>query len=525
MSQQLDTQARLIEALQQPAAYPHPVGQVEHIETHISHLLLAGAFAYKIKKPVDFGFLDFSTLQRRHHFCEEELRLNRRLAPQLYLAVVAIRGTPEQPHFDGDGAVLEYAVKMRRFEQSELLDRQLPDLALCELLARELAAFHQQLPPCDPHTAYGTPERVAQPMLENFEQICSVLDAAPLAQRLDRLRAWTGEQLQQLRPELQQRRADGHIRECHGDLHLGNITRFRGQLCIFDGIEFNPALRWIDSLSDLAFLLMDLHHKGLQGEAAACLDCYLAETGDYQALPLLRLYLVYRAMVRAKVTTLRLAQERPGAADWQQSRAEFESYLELAERLCQPAKPLLMISHGLSGSGKSHFSGWLVQHWPAIRLRSDLERKRLYGLQPAEHSGSGLAGGIYTEAAGEATYVRLAQLAEVIVRAGYSVIVDATFLQRERREHFRQLAGRLGVPFLLLDLQAPLELLQRRIVERQRQGEDVSEADLAVLQSQCASAEPLDAAERRSALVIYSRQFPPEGLLQRITEQLNRDSD
>ncbi|MCU7844158.1 MAG: hypothetical protein KZQ93_10000, partial [Candidatus Thiodiazotropha sp. (ex Monitilora ramsayi)] len=257
----------LLRLLDLPDAFPHGSEGGEHIETHISHLLLVGEYAYKIKKPVDLGFLDFSTLEKRRICCEEELRLNGRLAPDLYLAVVPIHGSPERPTLETGGPVLEYAVKMRRFRQRDLLNESLPDRDEILVLAGQIAEFHQQAHTAEAGSDFGTPASVYQPMEENFRQIR--MQRHPLLEidRLNALQVLSEEFIESARDILQERRESGHIRECHGDLHLGNITRFEDRLTPFDGIEFNPGLRWIDTLSDLAFLLMDLQHRGLDGLA------------------------------------------------------------------------------------------------------------------------------------------------------------------------------------------------------------------------------------------------------------------
>ncbi len=338
----LENQQRMVSALLRPAAFSETPTDIDHLQTHISHVILAGDFAYKIKKPLDLGFLDFSTLERRKFCCEEELRLNRRLAPEIYLDVVSITGSMGSPSIDGEGDVLEYAVKMRRFPQSGLLSEVPPDRETIILLARLVAEFHQSIPQADSSTDYGMPERVIYPMLENFSQIREMGVESLELKRLDALEAWTRDQAQQLDALLGQRRQEGHIRECHGDMHLGNITRYQGKLEVFDGIEFNPNLSWIDSFNDVAFLLMDLEYRGLQQEAAVFINEYLAETGDYPGLPLLRFYQLYRAMVRAKVAAIRMGQAGQSDQEQQRISQEFSGYLEMAERYTRSTNPILV---------------------------------------------------------------------------------------------------------------------------------------------------------------------------------------
>lgn len=482
---------RLLEA----AAYPHPVAEVELIETHISWVLLAGDFAYKIKKPVDFGFLDFSTLDKRRFYCEEELRLNRRLAPNIYLEVLPLTGTPDNPHLGGAGEAFDYALKMRRFPQDIRLDRLLETGQLTPAhidgLARNLATFHLGLPPAETSALYGSPEQVLHPMEENFQQMRSPMMAPADLANLDRLHAWTRDEFERVRPLLAERKQRGFIRECHGDLHLGNIVLLESAPVPFDCIEFNDNLRWIDVVSDLAFAVMDLMDRKRPDYARRLLNTWLEHTGDYEGLRLLRFYQVYRAMVRAKVAALRAAQPALETGAQEKLRREYRGYITLAGQLAQPVAPTLLLAHGFSGAGKTTLTQPLVERLGAIRLRSDVERKRLFGLHALEKSASGVEGGIYTTDATTLTYRRLAELAGLVIEAGYPVVVDATFLRYEQRTAFRQQARELDVPFAILDFRAKEETLRGRIRQRARAGNDASEADLAVLEKQLAVAEPL----------------------------------
>ncbi len=505
------TQARLVEALQRADAFSHPVGELQHLQTHISHVLLAGDFAYKIKKPLDLGFLDFSTLARRKHCCEEELRLNSRMAESVYLEVVPITGTLEHPLLGGDGKALEYAVRMRRFPQNALLSGRPVGPELIERIAERAAGFHSVIPASGPDAAFGIPETVFFPMQQNFDQIRPLLDDAGELARLDPLEAWTRASYEHLTPLLQRRKDEGHIRECHGDMHLGNIALVDGEVAIFDGIEFNPDLCWIDTLNDAAFLVMDLEQAGEQALARRFLNRYLEISGDYEALPLLDFYKVYRALVRAKVTAIRLGQ--PDLEAWERTAvlAEYGRYVGLAESYTGERGTALIITHGVSGSGKTHASGRLLESVGAVRVRSDIERKRLFGLAETERSGSGTGSGIYSADAGERTYGRLRELARQILAAGCPALVDATFLERSQRQAFIGLAQELGQPLVILDIQASEAQLRERIEGRLAAGGDASEADLTILEHQLATREPLDADERAAAVAVdFSAPLPLE---------------
>ncbi len=505
-----DNSQRLVSALQQAEAYPHTVEAITLFETHISWVLLTGEYVYKIKKPVDFGFLDFSTLEKRRFYCEEELRINRRLAPQLYLDVVPVCGSPDTPHIDGTGAVFEYAVKMRQFDPQKTFDELLAHNALTLPIIDETAAviagFHQQIAIAGANTHFGTPDAIAQLVLENFEQLEQTLadttNADDIHKACKALRRWSQAQCEKLRVTFQHRKRAGFIRECHGDLHLRNIVLCNNQVIPFDGIEFNANLRWIDVMSELAFLLMDLDDHQQKKLSRQLLNRYLSLTGDYTGLATLHFYQVYRAMVRAKVASLRLAQisHTPQTNETKNGLAEIYNYIQLARDYTQPSPINLVITHGLSGSGKSYLARQLALNADLIHLRSDVERKRLFGLGETDHSDSLIDSGIYQQDATRATYKRLCTLAEACINGGFSVIVDATFLQHSQRNLFHSLAQRLKCHFRILDCQTKTTIMRQRIQQRAQQGTDASEADLQVLEKQLSKQQPLNSDEKKHAL-------------------------
>jgi aminoglycoside phosphotransferase family enzyme/gluconate kinase len=512
-------QAPLILALLDPERYDHPVARVELVETHISWVLLAGEYAYKIKKPVDLGFLDFSTLPKRRHFCEEELRLNRRLAPQIYLGVVPITGTIAAPRIGAAGEPIEYAVKMRRFAQEAQLDRVLGRGELkpqhIDALADELARFHGEIAVAAPGTPFGEPDAVYAPMHENFEQIRPRVDAA-LHAPLVRLEQWTQAAHKRLASVLAARKRDRFIRECHGDAHLANMALLDSKVVLFDCLEFNENLRWIDIMSELAFAVMDLDDRGRPDFGWRLLNRYLEQTGDYAGLGLLRFYQVYRALVRAKVAAIRLSQ--PGLRGEDRARAvgEYQGYMELAERYTQPRATPLLITHGVSGSGKSTVAQMLLESYGAVRVRSDVERKRLAGLHPMARSESELDSGLYSADLSRQTYARLGELARIVIGSGLPVIVDATFLRRVQRDAMRALATSLEVPFVILDTTAPDDVLRARVRVRRELGHDVSEATAVVLERQLATRELLGAEERARSVRIETEPVPTAVQVQKL---------
>jgi hypothetical protein len=476
------------------------------VETHISWVILTGDYAYKLKKPLDLGFLDFSTLERRRFCCEEELRLNRRLAPALYLDVVAVTGSADAPRMGGTGTAIEYAVRMRQFEETARLDRVLErgalDPARLDDLARRVARFHAALPPAGADSAFGGADSIAFYARQNFDQIRPRLAASEDRELLSRLDDWTIRELESRAATFARRKQDGFVRECHGDLHLGNIALIGGEPVVFDCIEFNPELRWIDVTSEAAFAVMDLEDRGRRDLAHRFLNTWLESCGDYPGLAVLRFYLVYRALVRAKVAAIRLGQPELPERERETALAQCREYLQLALRFTRPPRPWLAITRGLSGSGKTRLTLAAVETLGAIRIRSDVERKRLFGLAPEARTGSAPDQGIYGRAAGERTYARLAELADSALRAGFSVIVDATFLECARRQAFRALARRCGAPFAILDFQTPDEVLERRVAAREAAGQDASEAGIAVLRRQRQSMEPLAPDEQPFAIAI-----------------------
>ncbi|HER35065.1 MAG: AAA family ATPase [Halothiobacillaceae bacterium] len=479
-------QDRLIERFKENLAATDP--SLEHLQTHISHVFLTGSWAYKVKKPMNFGFLDFSSLDRRRHFCEEELRLNARLAPDLYDAVLGIDA--EGKLIEASDAAEEFVIRMRRFDQADRLDhlarRRGLDDKLVDRIADRVAAFHARAEAAPAQTHFGTPEAVWAPMQQNLEQIGPLLETEADRERLAEMERLSRAAFEAIRPIIERRKRDGHVRECHGDMHLANMAWFDGDVTIFDGIEFNDEFRWTDTANDLAFALMDLHKRRLIAPARQLLNRYLEVSGDYDALPTLRYYQGYRAAVRAKISLLSLRDGMPDAeraAAW----ADFREYVDLANTFFTPSEGRLFITMGVSGSGKSLVSRELVIARGAVRVRSDAERQRMF-TDPAER---------YTPMASDRTYQRLAEIARLGAGTGWPMAIDATFLERERRRDFESLAEEIGVPYTILFIECDNEQLLEYLRERRAQGGDISEADEQVLQHQLQKLESLGPDEAR----------------------------
>lgn len=512
-----------IKALEEASCYDHPIdyrNPIKILETHISWVLLTGQFAYKIKKPVNLGFVDYSTLDRRKKFCEEELRLNKLLADDLYIAVVPIYGSLSEPSFKPNfkagtpGVPIEYAVKMRQFDQNLLLDRLLKKNALSKeimlSIASQISKFHESTPKSSPDSRFGTPDNIREPMLDNFKECERLLQETnneheqlnikEKKEKLYALRKWSETTFLEKLLLIQDRKKNGFVRDCHGDLHLRNMvldnfdksdqslenpesTPKSTKVIIFDRIEFNPDFRWNDIMSEVAFLAMDLEEKHHTELCYSFLNSYLQAIGDYEGLELLNFYKVYRAMVLAKVTL-----ESP----IHNKLAIFSHYLDYAHKIALETtarKPELIIAHGVSGSGKTFFGNQVAPSMPAIHIRSDIERKRLYKAQPTN---------LYSEEKTEKTYERLYQIAHALLSFGFKVFVDAAFLQKKHRKKFQVLAEEFRIPFKILQFDADKSLLQKRIEKRRQEKQDASDATLEVLEMQLKILEPLTEEERKN---------------------------
>lgn len=497
---------RIIRALLKPQAYEHPVDmKPQLVQTHISWVILTGRFAYKIKKPVKLDFVDFSTLDRREHFCREELRLNRRLAPELYLAVVPITGDVDCPSVAGDGEPIEFAVRMKQFPQESLVSDAIVTGRLrpthIDALATTVARFHREINFAGASVSFGSPVQIFRDSQENFDEFRKLELSQGRAAQIAELWEWSLHQLQLLERVFLDRTTQGFIRECHGDMHLNNMILDDDRITFFDCIEFNEAFRWIDVINETAFCYMDLEAHLRTDWAARFLNTYLEWSGDYGGLALLRFYAVYRALVRAKVSLIRSNQTNRTDAESPEV-AEADKYFDLAYRLIAPNSPQLWITHGVSGSGKTFGTQSFVESQKAIRIRSDVERKRLAGMMPHDHSDSAQASHLYSTESTERTYNRLAELAAGAINAMYSVVVDATFLKQNQRELFIQLAAQLSVPIHILRFNAPVSVLRDRLVERMKSNADASEANVKVLEEQLRNQEPLAPEERAIAIEI-----------------------
>jgi aminoglycoside phosphotransferase family enzyme/predicted kinase len=469
---------QLIQAMLDPGFYPHPVQDpIQLIQTHISYILLTGDYAYKVKKPLDFGFLNFTTLQQRQHFCQEELRMNQRGAPGIYLQVLPITQTHGQFQFNGTGECVEYALKMRQFPQeslfSNLFERGELTPALMEELGRVVAAFHAQTETNDYIRSFGQPERVREAFDENYEQTQRYVGGPQTAQQYQETQAYTNRFFAERQELFQQRIKQDRIRECHGDLHLRNICLWEGKIFLFDCIEFNEPFRFVDVMYDVSYAVMDTDARHRPDLGNAYLNTYLEETGDWEGLKILPIYLNRQAYVRAKVTSFLL--EDPTASEDVKAEA-FNSaaqYYRLAWEYTLPKQGQLFVMSGLSGSGKSTVARYLARQQGAIHIRSDAVRKHLAGIPLRERGGPE----VYTPDMTAKTYRRLVQLGVDLAQEGYTIILDAKFDRQELRGMAIEQAQKQGIPVRILHCYAPeatlRERLQRRASSQTRQDSDL----------------------------------------------------
>ncbi|OYP28220.1 AAA family ATPase [Rhodopirellula sp. MGV] len=483
-------------------------------ETHISWVFLVGRFAFKVKKAIQTPFLDYRSLDSRMQMCKEELRLDRRYAPNLYCDVVSVRQTPDgivigdSP--ESEGTIVDYAVRMHRFDDDAILSSRLRagEITRADIchFAQELARLHessarQSVASSDAEPSPSSPIRAntaIEDAMENFDELRQLVpDQLPTLQRLI---VWTQSFYENHSLLFDGRVRAAFIRECHGDLHLGNIVDYDGELVPFDGIEFNDRFRWIDVISDMAFAAMDFAAHGREDFCFTLINEYLDQAGDHAAIPLVRWYLVYRALVRAKVAAIRLQQFDSDSDQVLQIRQECERYISLAESFSYRRPPQVTIMFGVSGSGKTFASAQLLEQQHAIRLRSDVIRKRHFGLKNTQRPTVEQQHDMYSNAATAEIYDRLLRLTRLVLNAGFPVIVDAAFLKREQRETFRRFTEEHHAHFAIAPCYADVTTLRHRVGKRIMRNDDASDADLTILDHQLYTTDELSATEKQSVI-------------------------
>ncbi len=498
----------LIQQMQQPGFYPHPVVEpIQLIQTHVSYVLLTGDYAYKVKKPVNFGFLDFSSLEKRRHFCLEELRLNRRGTADLYLEVLPITQSGDRYLLGGSGDPVEYVVKMRQFPAntlfSELFDQGQLTEDLLIRLAKVLAQFHAGAQTNDYIRSFGLVSQIRQAIDENYEQTLKYIGGPQTQEQFDQTRQYTDRLFAEQTALFNRRIEQDRIRECHGDVHLRNIALWQDQILLFDCIEFNEPFRFVDVMFDIAYIIMDLDARDRQDLSTVFLNAYLEETGDWEGLAVLPLYLSRQSYVRAKVLSFLLDDPSIPAAVKQESAQTAARYYRLAWEYTQPQPGRLFIMSGLSGSGKSTVARWVARQTNGIHIRSDAVRKHLAGVPLSDRGDASL----YTPEMTQKTYDRLLELGLMLAGFGYTVILDAKYDRTTLRQPVVQQAQANQIPVKILSCTAPLEVLQERLHSRTG---DVSDATVEILAQQ--QMDPYTASEQPLVVTVDTTRSLEEAL-------------
>jgi uncharacterized protein len=512
-----------IRSLMKPDAYPDPTDGVRLVQTHISWIFLAGKFAYKIKKPVDFGFLDFSTLDRRKFYCDEEVRLNRRLCPEIYLGVIPVREAKGGVSFLGDGKIVDYAVKMVRLPEERMADALLVKGVLSaddvKKIAETVADFHRRAGRGAEIENYGSLQAIRRNWEENFAQADEFAGSTLTPRDFLLVREWVEGFMSGNADLFTARVAGGFIRECDGDLHLENIC-LTGRVCIFDCIEFNNRFRCIDTAADIAFLLMDLEYYGRRDLAEIFLNEYVAASYDIGVLQLLNFYKIHRAFVRGKVESFRLKDPGIPESEKQEAAEKARRYFRLARGyvLRKKLEPMLLVICGLTGSGKSTIAKTLGRELGLSVLSSDRLRKELAGVPLYEHNTEGYAAGIYSPAHTEATYRELFTKADHMLESGVGAIIDATCKRRKDRESLLQIAEQHGAPLYLVLAESPEPVIRQRLEERTRNATSISDGTWEVYLRQRDEFEPILPSEGR--LLAVDGSASPEATVDAILDAM-----
>jgi len=493
----------VIGALRHASAYAHPAGDIELIQTHISCVLLAGQYAYKVKKPLSLGFLDYSTLERRRAMCEEEVRLNRRLCPEAYLGVVPIVRAGASYLVGGEGDAVEYAVQMRRMPH----DRMMPALLAAgrvsaddvRRIARRIAEFHGSSETDGRIAAFGRAEAIRRNWEENFGQAAPFAGDTIDASALGEVRAYVDALLRTQRPLIELRADAGRVRDCHGDLRSDSVVLHEdGRICVMDCIEFNDRIRYGDVAGDVAFMAMDLEYRGRRDLADEFLGAYMGAALDETIGVMLPFYTCYRAFVRGKVESMESAEAEVPASEREAAAARARAYFALARRYAVARRdPLAVMMVGLSGSGKSHLARALAARTGAALVVSDAVRKELLGVAAGKRLDAAYGEGAYTAAERDRVYREMLGRATAHLAAGRRVVLDATHIARADRDRVSAVAHERGVPLLAVVVEASEDAVRRHFAARTEDAEQPSDARIDVYRAQRARYQPPDEVDAR----------------------------
>lgn len=500
MSRQLE---RLIQALSDPAVYPHCPDSVQVVQTHISVVFIAGTLVYKVKKPLNFGFLDFTTLEKRRHFCNQEVILNSRFSEGIYLGVISICEGPHGINLEGQGEEIESAVLMRHIPEERLLiqmlheDKVTPEIL--DRLADRIAAFHSRAATGPEIASFGSMEVIYHNLTENFHQARPYIGRTIDAQTHQAISSHSLDFLRAHEDLITDRMKRGYVRDCHGDLHVDHVVILDG-IMLIDCIEFNDRFRYCDTASDLGFLLMDLDFLGYPALGKRIAERYAASAGDEHILKLLGFYKSYRAFVRGKVLGFTLDEPEVTSEEKESATETARQYFQLSLACLQPPPPpVLVITTGLTGSGKSFVADRLGKRLGIAPLRSDVLRKEIHGLGTTEHRLDKFGEGIYTPKATEQTYRLLLEKARRAVERGESVILDASFMRFQDRMDAGKTARRAGARFRIIECIAPHEVLRQRLEARMADPREPSDGRWEIFQEQRERFEPIRPEEREDS--------------------------
>jgi aminoglycoside phosphotransferase family enzyme/predicted kinase len=507
----------LIETLLEPGAYPERPEKVTLVQTHISYLFFTPTHVYKVKKPVDFGFLDFSTLEKRLHFCREEVRLNRRLAPGVYLDVVSITSDKEGISIGGGGEVIEYAVKMKRLPEETMLEEMLKTETvtseIIERVAEAVASFHKKAESNAEISSFGRPEMVKNNTDENFAQTRNYIGRTITKKQYGDIKAYTDEFLGSRKAAFIERVEKGFIKDCHGDIHSEHVSISDG-IQIYDCIEFNERFRYSDTVADAAFLSMDLDFHNRHDLTRPFDDTYFSSTGDSAGRMLLDFYKCYRAFVRGKVEGFRLMEPEETEEDKREAELKARLYFHLAHLYGTGGfRPLMLVLRGLSGTGKTAIADKLSLKTGFCVLSSDVIRKGLFGIAPGEHRFEPFERGIYTKEATERTYSRLIERGAALIASGRSVILDATFSRSEYLKSAGEKAKALGALFHVVECAAGEEKIRERLNKRALEDKAVSDAGWEIYMKQKALFEHFDGPK-----LVIETAGPLEDMVKKVVE-------
>ena len=511
---EVQTHPPLVEALLDPSAYPHSDSLVELIETHVSYVFLAGDYVYKVKKPVDYGFLDFTTLDERRHSCEREVELNRRMSPEVYLGVEEIRKEGGRFALGGPGRTVEYAVKMRRLPQERSLDSLLhlgrvsPDDV--ERIAARIARFHHRADIGPEITSYGDLDAVRRNVEENFAQTRRFVGSVLSMDDYDEIAAYSRAFMELSRSSFQRRAREGRIRDCHGDLHTAHvflqspsIDGGSDGISIIDCIEFNERFRCSDVAEDIAFLAMDLDYHGRQDLSQLFVGTYVSESKDRGVGELMDFFKSYRACVRGKVTSFKLDDPHLPEAARKDALESASAYFQLARSYVPTfPRPAAILFAGVTGTGKSTVAVDLARRWSMAYISSDLTRKSLAGIDPREHRYEPFMEGIYSSTFSELTYRKMQERASEHLLKGKSVVLDGTFRHAEERASMVDLARELEAEAWIVECRLPEAEARKRLDRRAEEVDSVSDGRWSLFHQQLAQWDQVSEVPRERHLIL-----------------------